>query len=118
MRKPKSRSVAAPLPDGLQPDPVWKRLEKYPKWIRDYIRNVQTFIGAPEVAELTFLREQNKALIRLVRELKAESQRLQRRLAVDGSADSTSQQRKSVRASLKSEKARRGRGRAGEIAGG
>jgi hypothetical protein len=94
MRKPKSRSVANQLPDGFEPDPVWTRSEKYPKWIRDYIHNVQTFIGAPEVAELTFLRDQNKALIRLVRELGAESQRLQRRLDTHGSADSTSQQRK------------------------
>jgi hypothetical protein len=46
---------------GLQVDPVWKRLKKYPKWIRDYVHNVQTFIGAEEVQELTYLRDQNRA---------------------------------------------------------
>jgi hypothetical protein len=50
----------------FKPDPVWKRLEKYPKWIRDYVHHVQTFVGAEEVAEIFFLREQNKALIKLV----------------------------------------------------
>ena len=63
----------------LEPDPVWKRLEKYPKWIRDYIHE-DTFVGAEEVQELTFLRDQNKALIRFVGELKAENRRLKKRL--------------------------------------
>jgi hypothetical protein len=63
---------------------------------------VQTFVGAAdtdrstlcssepgaspdEVEEIIFLREQNKALIRLVAELKAENRRLEKRtkLAVD-----------------------------------
>ncbi len=39
-----------------------------------------TFVGAEEVQELTFLRDQNRALIRLVGELKAENGRLRRRL--------------------------------------
>jgi hypothetical protein len=65
----------------FEPDPLWKRLEKYPKWIRDYVHHVQTFVGAEEVAEIFFLRDQNKALIKLVRELKAENRRLQKRLA-------------------------------------
>jgi hypothetical protein len=42
-------------------------------------RNQQQFIGEPEVAELTFLRDQNRQLIRLVGELKAEIRRLERR---------------------------------------
>ena len=63
----------------FEPDPVWKRLEKYPKWIRDYIHQVQTFVGADEVAEIIFLRDQNKALIKLVAELKAENRRLKKR---------------------------------------
>jgi hypothetical protein len=67
------------MPDEIwEPDPIWKRLEKYPKWIRDYIHNVNTFIGAEEVQELTFLRDQNKALIKLVGELKAENRRLKK----------------------------------------
>jgi hypothetical protein len=33
----------------FEPDPLWKRLEKYPKWIRDYVQHVQTFVGAEEV---------------------------------------------------------------------
>ena len=42
--------------------------------------NIETFIGAPEVQELTFLRDQNRSLIKLVAELKAENRRLLRRL--------------------------------------
>ncbi len=70
----------APLPSGYEIDPVWKRLQRYPKWIRDYIHNVQTFCGAEEVTELTYLRDQNRALIRLVGELQTENRRLRRRL--------------------------------------
>ena len=40
------------------------------------IHQVQTFIGAEEVEEIFFLRDQNKALIKLVSELKAENRRL------------------------------------------
>jgi hypothetical protein len=61
-------------------DPLWKRLEKYPKWIRAYIHEVDTFVGAEEVQELTFLRDQNKALIKLVGGLKQENRRLTKRL--------------------------------------
>lgn len=56
------------------------RIKKLPKWARDYIRNIHTFIGAEEVQELTFLRDQNRALIKLVGELKAENRRLQKKL--------------------------------------
>jgi len=59
---------------------VLSRVNRLPKWARDYIMNIETFIGAPEVQELTFLRDQNKALIKLVGELKAENRRLLRRL--------------------------------------
>jgi hypothetical protein len=45
-----------------------------------YIHEVSTFIGAEEVQELTFLRDQNKALIKLVGELKAHVRRLERQL--------------------------------------
>jgi hypothetical protein len=65
----------------LEPDPLWKRLEKYPKWIRDYVHHVQTFVGAEDVAEIFFLRDQNKALVKLVAELKADNRRLKKRLA-------------------------------------
>jgi len=41
---------------------------------------VETFVGAEEVQELVYLRGQNKALIKLVGELKAENQRLRKRL--------------------------------------
>jgi hypothetical protein len=61
-------------------DPIWKRLEKYPKWVRDYIHHVSTFVGAEEVQEIFFLRDQNKALVKLVGELKAENRRLRKRL--------------------------------------
>jgi hypothetical protein len=76
---------------------LWKRLEKYPEWIREYVHRVQTFAGAAdtdrstlssakpgaapdEVEEIIFLRDQNKALIKLVAELKAENRRLEKRL--------------------------------------
>ena len=57
------------------------RINKLPKWAREYIHHVHTFIGAPEVEELTFLRDQNNQLIKLVGELKAENKRLRKRLA-------------------------------------
>jgi hypothetical protein len=66
---------------ALRPNAIWKRLESYPKWIREYIHNVDTFVGAEEVQELTYLRDQNKALIRLVAELKATNRRLHRQIA-------------------------------------
>ena len=64
----------------FEPDPIWRRLEKYPKWIRNYIHEVSAFEGAAEVREIFYLRDQNKALVRLVGELKAENRRLRRRL--------------------------------------
>jgi len=56
------------------------RINKLPKWARDYIHHVHTFVGAPEVEELIYLRDQNKQLIKLVAELKAENRRLSRKI--------------------------------------
>jgi len=65
----------------MEPDLFSQRINKLPKWARDYIHQVSTFIGAEEVQELTFLRDQNRQLIKLVGELKAENRRLKKRLA-------------------------------------
>jgi hypothetical protein len=34
------------------------RISKLPKWARDYIHHVHTFVGAEETEELTFMRDQ------------------------------------------------------------
>jgi hypothetical protein len=34
---------------------VADKINKLPKWARDYIHQVHTFVGAPEVQELTYL---------------------------------------------------------------
>jgi hypothetical protein len=52
------------------------RINRLPKWAREFIRNIETFVGAPEVQELTYLRDQNRALVKLVGELKRETARL------------------------------------------
>ena len=65
----------------MQPDRLSARINKLPKWARDYIHNIHTFIGAPEVQGLTFLRDQRRQLIKLVGELKSENRRLKKRLA-------------------------------------
>jgi len=57
----------------MTPHDFSARINKLPKWARDYIHQVQTFVGAPEVEELTFLRDQNRALVELVKELKADA---------------------------------------------
>jgi hypothetical protein len=51
-----------------------------PHWARDYIHNVETFIGASEVEELTYLRDERRQLIKLIKELKTENRRLQKKL--------------------------------------
>ena len=61
--------------DLIEPDALSRRINRLPKWARDYIHNIETFIGTEEVQELTFLRDQNKALIKLVGELKAANKR-------------------------------------------
>ena len=43
--------------------------------------HVHTFVGAEEVKELVYLRDQNRQLIKLVGELKAENRRLTKRVA-------------------------------------
>lgn len=53
-----------------------ERINRLPKWARDYIHHVQTFGGAPEVEELTFLRDERKMLVKLIAEQKAEIRRL------------------------------------------
>jgi hypothetical protein len=54
------------------------RINKLPKGGCQYIHNIETFVGAPE---LTYLRDQNRALIKLVGELKRENKQLKKRLA-------------------------------------
>jgi len=41
---------------------------------------VDTFVGAEEVQEIFYLRDQNRALIKLVSELKTENRRIRKRL--------------------------------------
>lgn len=55
------------------------RFHKLPKWARDYVHLVETFIGAEEIKELVFLRDQNAALIKTVGELKRQVARLERK---------------------------------------
>jgi hypothetical protein len=64
----------------VKPDVLSGRINKLPGWARDFIHQVETFVGAEEVQELVFLRDQNKALVKLVGELKAENRRLRKRL--------------------------------------
>ena len=56
-----------------------ERINRLPKWAREYLHHVDTFVGAEEVQEIFFLRVQNRALIKLVSELKTENRRLQKR---------------------------------------
>ena len=65
----------------MDPDAFSTRINKLPKWARDYIHEVETFVGAEEVEELIFLRDQRRQLIKLVAELKSENRRLRKRLA-------------------------------------
>ena len=57
------------------------RINSLPKWAQNYIHEVCAFVGAEEVQEIFFLRDQNRALIKLVGELKAENRRLRKRIA-------------------------------------
>jgi hypothetical protein len=56
------------------------RINRLPKWARDYVHHVQTFVGADEVGELTHLRDERRQLIKLVAEQKREINRLRKRL--------------------------------------
>jgi hypothetical protein len=60
-----------------------ERINRLPKWAREYLHHVDTFVGAGEVQEIFFLRDQNRALIKMVAELKAENRRFRRRLGTE-----------------------------------
>jgi hypothetical protein len=64
----------------MKPGALSERINKLPRRARDFIHHVETFVGAEEVQEIFYLRDQNKALIKLVGELKAENRRLRKRL--------------------------------------
>jgi hypothetical protein len=55
---------------AMEPDALSARINKLPKWARDYIHQVHTFCGAEEVEELIQLRDQRRQLIKLIAELK------------------------------------------------
>jgi hypothetical protein len=57
-----------------------ERIGRLPKWAREYLHHVDTLVGAEEVQDIFYLRDQNRALIKLVAELKAEKRRLTKRL--------------------------------------
>ena len=59
--------------------PTPERINRLPKWAREYLHHVDTFVGAPEVQEIFFLRDQNRALTKLVSELMRENRRLEKR---------------------------------------
>src|ERR1700730_18625579 len=59
--------------------PTAERVNRLPKWAREYLHHVDTFVGAQEVQEIFYLRDQNRALIKLVSELRAENRRLVKR---------------------------------------
>ena len=64
----------------MKPRSFAARVNSLPKWARDYIHRVQTFVGAPEVEELAQLRGERQQLVKLIAELKAENRRLRKRL--------------------------------------
>lgn len=61
-------------------DRLSARINKLPKWARVHIHHIETFVGAPEVQELMQLRDERRALIKTIAELKRENQRLRKRL--------------------------------------
>jgi hypothetical protein len=46
----------------MQPDPLSFRINKLPKWARDYIHQVHTFACAEEVEQLVQLRDERRQL--------------------------------------------------------
>jgi len=56
-----------------------ERVNRLPKWAREYLHHIYTLVGAEEVQEIFYLRDQNRALIKLVAELKADNRRLAKR---------------------------------------
>ena len=77
-------SYDEPMPRKYVPGPFLpitaERINKLPKWARNYLHEVSAFVGAEEVQEIFFLRDQNRSLIKLVGELKAENRRLQKKI--------------------------------------
>jgi hypothetical protein len=69
-------SDSRPWAKQSQPE---SRINKLPRWARDYIYRVQ-HVGAEEVEELIQLRNERRQLIKLIAELKAENRRLRHRL--------------------------------------
>jgi len=41
-----------------------ERINRLPKWARNYLYEVSAFCGAEEVKEIFFLRDQNRALVK------------------------------------------------------
>jgi hypothetical protein len=74
---------ASQNPRGAKRKPMWvsDRANRLPRWAQDYIMQLHSFVGAEEIEEFVFLRDQNKALVKLVGQLKAENRRLRKRLA-------------------------------------
>ncbi len=70
----------APLPSGHEIDPGVEAAPEVSEVDPRLHPQRPDFCGAEEVQELTFLRDQNRALIKLVGELKTENRRLRRRL--------------------------------------
>jgi hypothetical protein len=66
---------------GPFPEITPERINRLPKWAREYLHHVDTFVGAQEVQEIFYLRYQNRSLIKMVAELKGENRRLAKQLA-------------------------------------
>jgi len=65
----KSRSSKSRPPE--EPKNLSERINSLPKWAREYIHELEARADpAGDVQELIFLRDQNKALIKLVGELR------------------------------------------------
>jgi protein tyrosine/serine phosphatase len=64
----------------MKPDALVARINKLPKWARDYIHHLSTRVDPQgEIEELVQLRDQRRQLIKLIAELKAENRRLRKR---------------------------------------
>ena len=59
-----------------KPIRISDRVNRLPRWAQDYTMRV---VGAEKVEELVFLRDQNKALVKLVGELKLKSATAEKR---------------------------------------
>jgi hypothetical protein len=75
---PMSRRRAEALAE-ITPDRLARRINALPLWARDYIHLLETRVDPQgEIEELVFLRDQNRALIKLVGEMKRGIKRLER----------------------------------------